>query len=71
MATMRVSYVGVFDEVFVPDINAPAGTVVRRGQAVEVPVALGEHLLEQEGNWVRAATRPASPSGRNADTGQQ
>lgn len=65
---MKVVYVGVFDEVFVPDLG-PGGRVVKRGEAVEVGDELGAGLLRQEANWSRSerGARP-SPSKGGAET---
>lgn len=58
---MKVVYVGVFDEVFVPDL----GRVVKRGEAVEVGDELGAGLLRQEANWARPerGSRPSPSKG--------
>jgi hypothetical protein len=61
---MRVSYIGLFDEVYVPDIDAPVGRVVRRGEIVEVPDEVGGRMLEQPANWAKAGGKSA-PAGGN------
>lgn len=46
---MQVRYIGLFDEVIVPEVSATE--TVKRGAAVEVDEALAERLLAQAGNW--------------------
>lgn len=59
---MNVVYVGPFDEVFVPDVNAPIGAVVKRGETVSVDDDLGASLLAQPSNWAKPGTKAASLS---------
>lgn len=60
---MRISYIGVFDEVHSPDIMTATGKLaVRRGEVVTVPDELGELLLQQPANWAKAGNGKASPS---------
>ena len=55
---MQVRYVGMFDEVIVPEVSA--AETVKRGTAVEVDDALAARLLAQDGNWEAvSATKPA------------
>jgi hypothetical protein len=58
---MQVRYVGVFDEVIVPEVSATE--TVKRGQAVAVDDALAERLLAQPGNW-EAVPAPKPGKGR-------
>ena len=46
---MQVRYIGLFDEVIVPEVSTTE--TVNRGTAVEVDEALAERLLAQAGNW--------------------
>lgn len=46
---MQVRYVGMFDEVIVPEVSTTE--TAKRGAAVEVDEALAARLLAQGGNW--------------------
>ncbi|MGE5501671.1 MAG: hypothetical protein ACM3W4_07080 [Ignavibacteriales bacterium] len=46
---MQVRYVGMFDEVIVPEVSR-AGAI-RRGDPVEVAASVGERLLVQRESW--------------------
>jgi len=46
---MQVRYVGLFDEVIVPEVSATE--TVKRGAAVDVDEALAARLLAQRDNW--------------------
>lgn len=64
---MKVEYIGMFDEVVVPEwLDERTGypKTARKGEPVEVPDALGARLCEQEANW-RAVD---SPAGRRRNT---
>ncbi len=54
---MQVRYVGMFDEVIVPEVST-TGTV-KRATAVEVDDALAARLLAQRGNWEAVPAKPA------------
>jgi hypothetical protein len=55
---MQVRYVGLFDEVIVPEVSA--SETVKRGEPVEVDDMVGERLLAQRGNWEAVpAAKPA------------
>lgn len=55
---MQVRYVGMFEEVIVPEVSTTE--TVKRGTAVEVDDALAARLLAQDGNWEAvAAAKPA------------
>ncbi|GAB4333683.1 MAG: hypothetical protein Kow0010_20340 [Dehalococcoidia bacterium] len=55
---MQVRYVGMFDEVIVPEVSA--SETVKRGEPVEVDDMVGERLLAQRGNWEAVpAAKPA------------
>jgi len=64
---MRIQYVGMFDEVIVPELLDEHGypRSVRQGETVDVPAELAARLLEQEDNWRKA---PAA-AGRKAEAG--
>ena len=58
---MRLQYIGMFDEVEVPEFVDPAtgySKLVKRGESVEIPDALAERLLDQPANWRRSAGGP-------------
>lgn len=61
---MRISYIGMFDEVHAPDVTdaIPGKLSVRRGEVITVPDELGERLLQQPANWAKAGGGKASPS---------
>ena len=46
---MQVRYIGLFDEVIVPEVSA--SETVKRGEAIDVQDAVAERLLAQAGNW--------------------
>jgi hypothetical protein len=55
---MQVRYVGMFDEVIVPEVSTV--DVVKRGEAVEADEALAARLLAQRENWEAVPTpKPA------------
>lgn len=55
---MQVRYIGLFDEVIVPEVSTTE--TVKRGEPVEVDDLVGERLLAQRGNWEAVpATKPA------------
>ncbi|HMM41890.1 MAG TPA: hypothetical protein PKA95_08315 [Thermomicrobiales bacterium] len=55
---MQVRYIGLFDEVSVPEIST--AETVKRGEPVEVDDAVAERLLAQRANWEAVpATKPA------------
>ena len=55
---MQVRYVGLFDEVIVPEVSTMA--TVKRGEPVEVDDKVGERLLAQRANWEAVpAAKPA------------
>ena len=55
---MQMRYVGLFDEVIVPEVSTTE--TVRRGQPVEVDDLVGESLLAQRANWEAVpAAKPA------------
>jgi hypothetical protein len=58
---MQVRYVGLFDEVIVPEVSAIE--TVKRGEPVEVQDAVGERLLAQAGNW-EAVPEPKPAKGK-------
>lgn len=60
---MRISYIGMSDEVHSPDVMDAIGKLtVRRGEVITVPDELGERLLQQPANWAKAGSGKASPS---------
>ena len=51
---MEIQYIGMFDEVIVPDLVDERGypkPPIARGVAVEVPDDLAKRLLQQTDNW--------------------
>lgn len=55
---MQVRYIGLFDEVIVPEVSTTE--TVKRGTAIEVGDALASRLLAQDSNWEAVpATKPA------------
>jgi hypothetical protein len=46
---MQVRYIGLFDEVIVPEVSTSES--VKRGEPVEVDDAVAERLLAQHDNW--------------------
>jgi hypothetical protein len=52
-----VRYTGRHARVLLPAI----GEYVARGQAVAVPAAVADSLLEQKANWAEGAETPARP----------
>ncbi len=55
---MQVRYVGLFDEVIVPEVSA--FETVKRGEPVDVEDTVAERLLAQRGNWEAVpAPKPA------------
>ena len=46
---MHVRYIGLFDEIIVPEVSITE--TVRRSEPVEVADTVGERLLAQRGNW--------------------
>ena len=55
---MQVRYMGIFDEVIVPEVSA--AETVKRGASIDVEDALASRLLAQNGNWEAvSATKPA------------
>ena len=58
---MQVRYIGLFDEVIVPEVST--AETVKRGEPVEVQSAVGERLLAQTGNW-EAVPEPKPSKGK-------
>ena len=58
---MQVRYIGLFDEVIVPEVSATE--TVKRGAAVDVDDTVGERLLAQAGNW-EAVPEPKPSKGK-------
>jgi len=55
---MQMRYVGLFDEVIVPEVSTTE--TVKRGASIDVEDALASRLLAQNGNWEAvSATKPA------------
>ena len=55
---MQVRYVGLFDEVIVPEVSTTE--TVKRGASIDVDDALASRLLAQAGNWEAVpVTKPA------------
>jgi hypothetical protein len=46
---MQVRYIGLFDEVIVPEVSTTE--TVKRGEPVEVDDLVGDRLLAQHSNW--------------------
>lgn len=46
---MQVRYIGLFDEVIVPEVST--SQTVKRGEPVEVDDPVAERLLAQRDNW--------------------
>lgn len=46
---MQVRYIGLFDEVIVPEVST--SETVKRGEPVEVDDPVAERLLAQARNW--------------------
>jgi hypothetical protein len=46
---MQVRYVGMFEEVIVPEVSTTE--TVKRGASIEVDDGLASRLLAQAGNW--------------------
>lgn len=58
---MRIQYIGMFDEVLVPEWEDANGYPqrARAGQTVDVPEELAVRLLEQTENWAKPPAAPA------------
>ena len=55
---MQVRYVGLFDEIIIPEVSTTE--TVKRGAAIDVDDALASRLLTQDSNWEAVpATKPA------------
>ncbi len=46
---MQVRYIGLFDEVIVPEVSTTE--TVKRGASIDVDDELASRLLAQNGNW--------------------
>jgi len=55
---MQMRYVGLFDEVIVPEVSTTE--TVKRGTPVKVDDALAARLLAQDSNW--EAVPPTKPA---------
>jgi hypothetical protein len=60
---MQVRYVGMFDEVIVPEVST--SETVKRGAAIDIDDALASRLLAQDGNW--EAVPPTKPAKAKED----
>ena len=58
---MQVRYIGLFDEVIVPEVSATE--TVKRGAAVDVDEAVAARLLAQRDNW-EAVPEPKPSKGK-------
>lgn len=60
--TVAVTYIGPFDEVWVP--VGQLELTCARGASIEVPADVAEGLLGQTSNWepAKPATTPAEPA---------
>jgi hypothetical protein len=55
---MQVRYIGLFDEVIVPEVSTTE--TVKRGASIDVDDPLASRLLAQDSNWEGVpATKPA------------